>query len=446
MNARPSEVRAGTPRSGRGSRLLRLLSERSVQDALAGTAIAGASAPFLQGGSVLPWLAFILACAAAEGILKATGRRRPLLRDLLELSRTVAATALGLIVIFGPDPNGALVALAIWGSMAFRALVVDYRRPGQLWIRLGPPLAAGIIRQLYVSFEHASSRSVELLISDLCILLLLLAASLTIYMTLRERRQAYEGVLGEREAKTRQVEDAHKIALLAEQLAGMGHFRVDLRTFRTTLSDGIYELYGFDRSAGPPRFDAVFTLYDEADQTRVREMVAEVANTRAPVRIEGRCRLRDGREKLVVTQTHPEMDGSGEVVAIYGISMDVTEARRREAALAESEARLRLLADNVSDIVIWTTGGGRILYASPSVETLGYTPDSMVGRPSLDFIHPDDLGEATRLLNRVFQDQLPAEDLRGEFRFLTAAPRREAVWLEGQARAIRDPEGRPARR
>ncbi|MFM1958803.1 MAG: hypothetical protein RL588_320 [Pseudomonadota bacterium] len=426
-----------------GARIWRWLSERHVQDALAGTAIAGAAAPYLAGQSVLAWLGFILASSAAEGLLKARGAGRRLVRDLLELSRTLAATALGLVLIEGPHADAALVAIAIWGSMAFRAIVVDYRRPAQLWIRLGPPLAAGIWRQVSLSWEHAFDRSPQLILSDICILVLLLAATLTVYMTLRERRQTYERVLAESGEKTRQVEEAHRVALLAEQLAGSGHFRFELRTFETTFSAGLYELYGFDPSEGRPRLEVLLSLFEGGDQTRIREMIAQVVNTRAPVRIEARCRLQDGREKIVLTQANPEFSESGEVIAIFGISMDVTEARRREAALADSEARLRLLADNVTDIVIWVSAGGRILYASPSVASLGYTPDSMVNKASIDFIHPDDHGEATRLLNRVFEDHQPEADFRGEFRFLNRRGGDDPVWLEGYARAIRDPEGRP---
>ena len=438
-----SERQQGTATGGDlGARIWRLLSERTVQDALAGTAIAGAATPYIDSSSLLAWWGFILASSAAEALLKAGGSKRNLTRDLLELSRSLVASGLGLALSFGPHAEAELVAIAIWGSMAFRAIVVDYRRPGQLWIRLAPPLGAGIFRQILVSGEHFRSSSPVEVLSDLSILALLLAATLTIYMTLRERRRIYERVLAESAEKTRQVEEAHRVAILAEQLAGSGHFRVDIRSLRTTFSEGLYELYGFDPSDGRPRFDDVFTLYDPGDQTRIREMVAEVVNTRSPARIEARCRLRDGREKVILTQINPEFDDAGEVIAIFGISMDMTEARRREAALAESEARLRLLADNVTDIVIWVSAGGRILYASPSVESLGYTPDSMVNRPSIDFIHPDDLGEATRLLNRVFQDDAREEDLRGEFRFISRRGSPGEVWLEGYARAIRDPEGR----
>ncbi|MFM8376944.1 MAG: PAS domain S-box protein, partial [Phenylobacterium sp.] len=335
------------------------------------------------------------------------------------------------------------MAIGTFGIMVFRALVADYRRPLQLLIRIGPPLAAGIGWQIFLAIDLTSTGSFARLSANMALMAFLIAAVTTVYMTLVERRQTYERVLAESAEKTVQVAEAHRIAVLAEQLGGSGHFRMDIRSLKSTFSDGLYNLYGFDRTHERPSLEEVLAFYDGSDQVRIRQMIAQVVSTGNPVQVEAPCRLRDGREKVILTQTNPELDEDGQVISIFGISMDVTEARRREAALAESEARLRLLADNVTDIVIWVSAGGRILYASPSVETLGYTPDSMVSRASIDFIHPDDHGEATRLLNRVFEDKSTEHDIRGEFRFLTRRGPEHPVWLEGYARAIRDPEGRP---
>jgi PAS domain S-box-containing protein len=144
----------------------------------------------------------------------------------------------------------------------------------------------------------------------------------------------------------------------------------------------------------------------------------------------------------MLTQMSPEIGPSGRVGAIFGVTLDISEARSREKALAESEAQLRLLADNVTDIVIWLSPGGRILYASPSVGTLGYAANDMVNRPAMDYVHPDDHGEVTRLMIRVFEDEESEDDLRGEFRFLIPGRPDEHAWLEGKASAIRGPDGR----
>jgi PAS domain S-box-containing protein len=215
-----------------------------------------------------------------------------------------------------------------------------------------------------------------------------------------------------------------------------------MRTLDATFSDGLFDLYGWDKSDGAASIDDIFLMHDPADQTRVREMVSEVVNSGQPIRIETQATLRDGRRKVMLTQMSPEIGASGRIGAIFGVTLDISEARSREKALAESEAQLRLLADNVTDIVIWLSPGGRIFYASPSVGTLGYAAEDLVNRPAMDFVHPDDHGEVSRLMVRVFEDKEDTDDLRGEFRFLTPSRPTEHVWLEGKASAIRGPDGR----
>ena len=62
-----------------------------------------------------------------------------------------------------------------------------------------------------------------------------------------------------------------------------------------------------------------------------------------------------------------------------------------ERALAESEARYRLLADTSSDVVITTDGTGRIDYASPStLVVLACTPEELEGRTMAGIAHPED--------------------------------------------------------
>lgn len=428
----------------RGLRIWRFLSSGAVQDAAAGTVIAIAAIPFVGLQSSAVWLAFILATAASEGLIRiSSGRDRAGLADFAMLIRSLAGAGMGLVLISAPDPDAAIAGLGVWGAMVFRAIVVDYRKPRQLWYRVGPPIAAGTFRQISIAIDHLQAGAPLLVATDLSMLALLLAVFTVVYMTLKERRQTFERVLWEGIAKTRQLEDAQRVADLAEHLAGSGHFRIDQRTLEVRRSIGLMELYEIDPASSGAPFGELIKMYELSDQARIRDMLSEVVQTRRPVRWEGRCKLRDGRVKYVLTQCNPELDEAGEVSGIVGVSVDMTEARRRETALSESEVRLRLLADNISDIVIWVSPGGRILYASPSAHMLGFTPDSMVHRPLVDFIHPDDRSPATQLLNRVFEEETPDTRLTGEFRFLIRRRLDEPVWLEGNANAIRDPEGRP---
>jgi diguanylate cyclase (GGDEF)-like protein/PAS domain S-box-containing protein len=70
---------------------------------------------------------------------------------------------------------------------------------------------------------------------------------------------------------------------------------------------------------------------------------------------------------------------------------------KAERDLREREAHYRLLADNSADVVVLLDREGTFRFVSQSVETvLGLKPESLLGRPCFEFVHPDDLQAVQR--------------------------------------------------
>jgi diguanylate cyclase (GGDEF)-like protein/PAS domain S-box-containing protein len=99
---------------------------------------------------------------------------------------------------------------------------------------------------------------------------------------------------------------------------------------------------------------------------------------------------------------------------------------RTERALRERDARYRLLADNVADIVILLDGRGALLYVSPSVEpVLGLRGNDLIGRSCFDLIHLDD---RERVLTATAQLDTPDSTSTVAFRMSRANG--SIAWIE----------------
>jgi PAS domain S-box-containing protein len=78
---------------------------------------------------------------------------------------------------------------------------------------------------------------------------------------------------------------------------------------------------------------------------------------------------------------------------------NVTERKRAEEALRESEAKFRSIVETTKDWIWSIDPQARVLYANPAIENiLGYRPDELLGTNVLNFMHADEqLGIANTL-------------------------------------------------
>ena len=118
------------------------------------------------------------------------------------------------------------------------------------------------------------------------------------------------------------------------------------------------------------------------------------------------------------------------------------ELERTLAAAHASEARYRLLAENANDMIATMSPDSTILFVTPAVQrVLGYTPEEVVGRKTLELTHPDDIGATLRVFASLIGAGPDGASAPYEFRGLHKNG--SWVWLEGQPRVEFDPSGAP---
>jgi len=124
-----------------------------------------------------------------------------------------------------------------------------------------------------------------------------------------------------------------------------------------------------------------------------------------------------------------------QLMSIIASAIGIEEERRQaQAALRNSESRLRLLTDNMLDLIVQIDAAGIISYVSPSIRLLlGYEPAQLLGRPALDLSHPADVEPMLTRLSTALQ---MGQSVTFESRALRADG--QTIWLESMANPVVD--------
>jgi PAS domain S-box-containing protein len=150
------------------------------------------------------------------------------------------------------------------------------------------------------------------------------------------------------------------------------------------------------------------------------------------------ARKRNG--KLFDVQVSAAMvhDNEGRPVSLMSSSVDITERKRTQEALRESEQTVRALVETSQDWIWAIDLNGKHTYCNPAIEPiLGYRPDELVGRRSLKFMHSDD--------RRKVEEKLPRwiAEKQGWSNLLVRWRHKDGSWwfLESNAVPILDAAG-----
>jgi PAS domain S-box-containing protein len=136
---------------------------------------------------------------------------------------------------------------------------------------------------------------------------------------------------------------------------------------------------------------------------------------------------------LVVSAFSPKKDY---FVATYE---DITEQKKAEKALQESEVKFRTVANFTYDWEYWIAPDGTLVYISPSCEKItGYRPEEFQKNPKLfvQIVHPEDRKRVTKHFDNINPDVSRAI----EFRIVTC--NKEIRWIAQVCQTIYDDEGK----
>ena len=147
---------------------------------------------------------------------------------------------------------------------------------------------------------------------------------------------------------------------------------------------------------------------------------------------------------LILESRHRRKDGSifpVEITANYmmvngkeyhlGIARDITERKRAEEALQQSEEMYRNLVENISNVIYEIDSQGVVIYVSPVVKNIvEYEPSDIIGKDFIEFIYEDD---RDRMMKR-FLELHEGIEYTSEFRFISKSG--EIRWVRTKSKPI----------
>ncbi len=173
------------------------------------------------------------------------------------------------------------------------------------------------------------------------------------------------------------------------------------------------ELLGYSRADLVGKSDHDFFPKEEADSFTANDRQVLKSGQLLDI-TEEPIQTRTKGLRLLHTKKIPILDPSGRPQYLLGISEDITERKRSEEALRESELRYRSLIQTARDVIFTLSSEGLITSLNTAFEIItGLSVADWVGRSVVLLIHPEDRARASQLLDRVLiGNNPPAFELR----------------------------------
>ena len=182
-------------------------------------------------------------------------------------------------------------------------------------------------------------------------------------------------------------------------------------------------------------------IFHPEDYPKAMRLLAEVLERHEGGEIDCRTFLKSGEMRWVHVKVQPVVDeATGQTVRILGSVIDISERKRAEEALRESEKRFRRMFDDSPVGVVSVSPDFRFLRCNESFcDFLGYRESELLGRTFLDVTHPDDLNAGKREIQAILAGEL--EKVAFSKRYLHKDGR--TLWGRLNIRLIRDERDQP---
>ena len=230
---------------------------------------------------------------------------------------------------------------------------------------------------------------------------------------------------------------SHDFASLAEDITGVGYWKLDAATQTIKWSKGLFRIYGLPEGSQPDLESAMAAIHPDDIESAYETLNTSIKEGR-DYSSQARVKRADGVWRILKNQTVCQRDKFGKVQTILGSVLDITDTKFVSGAPAIDDSRYRMLAENATEIILELTMDGVISFITPTCQrVLGYEPHELIGHRSIEFTHPADAKAVIKSVTDLIAAGPGATSVAVPYRAMHK--KGHWIWLEGQPRVNFDP-------
>ena len=225
---------------------------------------------------------------------------------------------------------------------------------------------------------------------------------------------------------------------MAQTLCHVGNWEYNLQTTQFWGSDEAKRIYGFDPARNNFSIDEVENCIFEKE--RVHQALLDLIEAGKAYDLEFEILPRNSsKPRLIASIAELQRDGEGNPLMVVGVIQDITEPKRVEGELKQSEANYRSIFENVQEGVFRSTLDGRITLCNQALAIMfGYeSPEEM--RTSVTdlagqhYVNPDE--------RRKLQGIIEEDGFIKGYELQNYRKDRSIIWVSITIKGVRDEKG-----